>query len=200
MQHRQAPGRSEAGLAVRGPGRGGKPAETGGGTTGVESQLVELKTRVGGLETVSARAEDRWEKWRTDQVEMRQDQAAMKKELAELRKEQTELRKGTMAGFQQVRSEFDAMGQEMAMCFRRVGEKVDMLGQKMAEKIEKSEEKMAEKIETSEEKMEVKMVRLDEKVEKAREEDDQRMKRLIFRLEMVAGLILAAILGTGIFG
>ena len=62
MQHRQAQGRSEAGRAARGPGRGGKPAETGGGTAGVESQLVELQTRVGGLETISERAEDRWEK------------------------------------------------------------------------------------------------------------------------------------------
>ena len=112
MHPQQAQGRSEAGQA----------AEAGGGAAGVEPQLVELKTRVGGLETVSQRAEDRWEKWRTDQVAMRQDQAAMKKEIAgtkveiaelrkeqaELRKEQTELRKEMVVGFQRVDDKMDA--------------------------------------------------------------------------------------------
>ena len=112
MHHQQAQGRSGAGHAER--GRGGKPAETGGGTAGVESQLAELKTRVGGLEKFSEHAEDRWQKSRTDQVEMKreivqvkQEQKEMKGEMAELRKEQTELRKETMAGFQRVEEKLD---------------------------------------------------------------------------------------------
>ena len=192
MQHRQAQGRSGPERAERGPERAGKPAETGGGAAGVEPQLIELRTRVGGLETVSRRAEDRWEKWRTDQVamktevagvkvemagmkvemaELRKEQAELRKEQVELRKEQTELRKEMVvgfqraddkmdAGFQQVRSKFDAMGREMTVCFRRV----------------------------------------DERLEEAKKATEELAQKFIRRAEVLAGLILAAILGTGIFG
>ena len=64
----------------------GKPAATGGGAAGVESQLVELRTRVGGLETVSERAEDRWEKSRADQMETKQEIVVINQDQAEMKK------------------------------------------------------------------------------------------------------------------
>lgn len=197
MHHQQPQGRSGAGHAARGPERAGKSAETGGGAAGIESQLVELKTRVGGLETVSQRAEGRWEKWRTDQVEMRQDQAAMRKEMAEmkmeqaeLRKEQTELRREMAAGFQRLVERMDAG-------FERADEKMDAGFKRADEKMDAGFKRADERFETLIREIAVSARRADEKLQKV---SDQLTKKFIFRLEMAAGLILAAILGTGIFG
>ena len=157
MQHREAQGRSGARRAARGPGRGGKPAETGGGTAGVESQLAELKTRVDGLETVSGRAEDRWEKLRTDQeetkqeiviikqeiVEVRQEQKEVKGEMAELRKEQTELRKETMAGFQRVE---ENLGEKLEMVRRETSMQIIQF---MQQSIQQSIERRMNRIDVS---------------------------------------------------
>ena len=185
MQHRQAQERSGAGRAEREPERAGKPAATGSGTAGVESQLVELQTRVGGLETVSERAEDRWEKSRTDQEEtkreivvIKQDQAAMKKELAELRKEQTELRKEQTELRKEMGVGFRRVDEKMDAGFRQVGEKFDAMGREIAA-ISR---------------------RVDEKLEEARKATEELAQQFIRRVEFIALLILAAILGTGIFG
>ena len=174
-------GDGPAGRAERGPERAGKPAATGSGTAGAESQLVELQTRVGGLETVSERAEDRWEKSRTDQEGTKQEivvQAAMKKELAELRKEQMELRKEIGVGFRRVDEKMDAG-------FRQVGEKFDAMGREIAAVSRRVDEKWE---------------KFTEKLEELRQESEQLAQQFIRRVELIALLILAAILGTGIFG
>lgn len=163
--------RSGAEHARRDPGRAGAPAEAEGGTAGIEAQLVELKTRVGGLETHSERTENRWEKWRSEdqrrhtelrqeQMVLREEQTELRKEQTELRKEQTELRKEMVAGFRRLDERHEARGREMAESFRRVSEKL----------------------------------------EEVRQAADQLTQKFILRVEMAALLILAAILGTGIFG
>ena len=190
MQHRQVQGRSEAGPAARGPGRAGKPAETGGGSAGVESQLAELKTRVDGLEMASERAEVRWEKWRTDQVEMGKEMAEMKKEQAEMKKEQVAMRKETAAGFR--RSD-----EKMELGFQQLVERMDAGFQRADEKMDAGFRRAGDRFEALLREIAATAQRADEKLQ---EVSDQLTKRFILRLEVAAGLILAAILGTGIFG
>ena len=204
MHHWQAQDRGGTERAARGPERTGAPAAAGGGAAGVESQVIELKTRVDGLETVSRRAEDRWEKWRTDQVEMRRDQAAMKKEMAEmkreqvelrkeqteLRKEQTELRKEMGAGFQRLVERMDAG-------FKRADARMDAGFKRADEKMDAGFKRTDERFEALIRELAASTRRADEKLQKV---TDQLTRKFILRLEMIAGLILAAILGTGIFG
>ena len=194
MQHRQAQGRSEAGRAARGPGRGGKPAETGGGTAGVESQLVELRTRVGGLETVSERAEDRWEKSRTDQEETKQEIVVIKREIVEVRQEQKEM-KGEMA---EMKQEIAGVKQEIVGVKQEQKEMKGEVAELRKEQTELRKETMAgfQRVEE----------KLDEKLEMVRRESSmqiiqfmQSIDRRMNRLDVAHLLMLAAILGAYFF-
>ena len=193
MHHRQAQDRGGTERAARGPERTGAPAEAGGGAAGVESQVIELKTRVDGLETVSRRAEDRWEKWRTDQVEMRRDQAAMKKEMAEMKREQVELRKEQT----ELRKEQTELRKEMGAGFQRLVERMDAGFKRADARMDAGFKRTDERFEALIRELAASARRADEKLQKV---TDQLTRKFILRLEMIAGLILAAILGTGIFG
>ena len=194
MQHRQAQGRSEAGPAARGPGRGGKPAETGGGTTGVESQLVELRTRVGGLETVSERAEDRWEKSRTDQEETKQEIVVIKREIVEVKREIVEVRQEQ----KEMKGEMAEMKQEIAGVKQEQKEMKGEVAELRKEQTELRKETMAgfQRVEE----------KLDEKLEMVRRESSmqiiqfmQSIDRRMNRLDVAHLLMLAAILGAYFF-
>ena len=203
MPQQQVRERSGGGPAERGSGRDGKPAAAGGGAAGVESQLVELHTRVGRLETVSERAEDRWEKWRTAQVEMTQEQTGMKREMAGMkqetagiRQEQAELRKEQM----ELRKEQTEMRKEMAVCFRRGDEKMNAGFQRADEKMDAGFQRIDEKFDAMGREIAAVLRKVDANREEARKALEQYAQQLTRRLEMAVLLILAAILGTGIFG
>ena len=142
MHHRQAQGRSGAGYAAHGAERAGKPAETGGGSVGVEPQLAELKTRVDGLEAASESAEIRWEKWRTDQVKMGKEMAEMKKEQAEMKKEQVAMKKEQVA----MKKEQVAMRKETAAGFRRSDEKMELGFQQLVERMDAGFQRLVERM------------------------------------------------------
>ena len=159
--------------------------------------MIELKTRVDGLETVSQRAEDRWEEWRTDQVEMRRDQAAMKKEMAEMKQEQVELRKEQVELRKEMGAGFQRLVERMEAGFKRADEKMEAGFKRADEKTDADYKRSDERFEALHRELAANARLADEKLQKVA---DQLTRKFILRLEMIAGLILAAILGTGIFG
>ena len=167
QQRKKAEIRRGAGDAERGLGADGKPAAAVP-EADIGLRLVRVETEVADAKARADRSEAHWEKWRSEDLqrhaEHRKEHAELRKEQAELRKEMAagfaELWKEMAAGFQKADGKFDAMGKDIAACFRRT----------------------------------------DEKVAEVKDATAELAQQFIRRVEVLALLILAAILGTGIFG
>lgn len=178
QQRKKAEIRRGAGDAERGPGADGKPAAAVP-EADIGLRLVRVETEVADTKARADRSEARWEKWRSEDL---QRHAEHRKEQAELRKEMAagfaDLRKEMAAGFQKADGKFDAMGKDMAAGFQKADNKFDAMGKDIAACFRRTDEKVAE----------------------VKDATAELAQQFIRRVEVLALLILAAILGTGIFG
>ena len=217
MPQQAAKNRGGAARAGRGPAQAGESAEAGPGD--LEPRVVRLEVGFADLKSHFERSEERWEKWRSEdhrrhleqrkeqaefreelrkeqaefREELRKDQAELRKELredqVEFRKEQVEFReelRREQAEFRkEQRREQAEFKQEVAAAFREVGANFQRIDGKF--------EEMGQEIAAS-------ARRVDEKLVVMREEIGQIDQRFVRRLELAVAVILAAVLGSGIFG
>ena len=200
QQRKKAEIRRNAGDAERGLGADGKPAAPVP-EADVGLRLVRVETEVADAKARAERSEECWEKWRSEDLqrhaEHRKEQAELREEMAaghadlrremaaghaDLRKEMAaghaDLRKEMAAGFAELRKEMAAGFQKADDKFEKVGERFDAMGKDIAACFR----------------------RIDEKAAEAKEATAELAQQFIRRVEVLALLILAAILGTGIFG
>ena len=89
------------------------------------------------------------------------------------------------------------MKKEQAVDFRRSDEKMELGLQQLVERMDAGFQRADGRFEALIREIAATARRVDEKLQ---ERTDQLTRKFILRLEMAAGLILVAILGTGIFG
>ena len=176
MGRQAAENRDEAARAGRGPARAGESAGAEAGPESLEPRVVRLEVGFADLKSHFERSEERWEKWRReDQQRHLEHRKELRKELAVHREEQ---RKELAAHKEVQRKELAEFKQEVAANFRRVDGKFEAMGQEIAASARRTDEKLAA----------------------LKEEIGQLDQRFIRRLEWAVAVILAAILGSGIFG
>ena len=209
MGRQAAENRDEAARAGRGPARAGESAGAEAGPESLEPRVVRLEVGFADLKSHFERSEERWEKWRReDQQRHLEHRKELRKELAVHREEQSkelaahrevqskelaahkeeqrrelaahkEVQRKELAAHKEVqRKELAEFKQEVAANFRRVDGKFEAMGQEIAASARRTDEKLAA----------------------LKEEIGQLDQRFIRRLEWAVAVILAAILGSGIFG
>ena len=196
QQRKKAEIRRGAGDAERGLGADGKPAATVP-EADIGLRLVRVETEVADFKARAERSESCWEKWRSEDLqrhaEHRKDHAELRKEQSELRKEQSELRKEMAAGHADLRKEMAAghadLRKEMAAGFAELRKEIAASSQKADDKSDAMGKDIAACFQ-----------RIDEKAAEAKEATAELAQQFTRRVEVLALLILAAILGTGIFG
>lgn len=188
MGRQAAENRGVAARAGRGPARTGESAEAGPGD--LEPRVVRLEVGFADLKSHFERSEERWEKWRSEDhrrhLEQRKEQAEFREELRkeqaefreELRREQAEFRKEQRREQAEFKQEVAAAFREVGANFQRIDGKFEAMGQEIAASAR----------------------RVDEKLAVMREEIGQIDQRFVRRLELAVAVILAAVLGSGIFG